>query len=288
MALPFVLNEQGFEKSWKVGAGMRYVGIDLAWGERNTTAVAVLQGQDDPKAGAKLIAFAPALLSDADVLGFCAEHDDGGRYVVGIDAPLLVPNQTGRRPCEATLSRCLRSYEAGPHPANRTLIAQSDGTIRGERLAQAFVQRDIPHTPYLNTLSTPPRAVFEVFPHPAHVVLFDLAKTLKYKARPDRTRDNRIGEMRRYIAYLSDLQTAVPSLTLPPDLWNPLATIEGTIKGTDLKIREDVLDAITCAYITLHRTRFGDEKSAVVGDLKEGYIVTPVTDALRHCFAKPD
>lgn len=265
---------------------MRYVGIDLAWGERNTTAVAVLQGSDDPVQGAALIAIAESLLTDADILQFCDEHDNGGGFVIGIDAPLLVPNATGRRPCEATLSRCLRSFEAGPHPANRTLLAGKDGTIRGERIAQAFVNRDIPHTPYLDTLPHPPRAVFEVFPHPAHVVLFNLTKTLKYKARPNRSREDRLAEMRRYVAYLFALQNADPPLRFAPEVWNPLATIDDTLKGAPLKTREDVLDAITCAYIALYRTRWGDTKSTVVGDLESGYIVTPVTKELRACFSE--
>jgi predicted RNase H-like nuclease len=211
---------------------MRYIGIDLAWGTKNTTAAVVLEGADaNPTTnangvkGAKLTAYADALTDDDSILAFVAAHDDGGGLLVAIDAPTWVPNETGRRPCEALLAQQMRRYDAGPHPANRTLLAAPDGTIRGERLVVALEKQGIAHTPYFlplsldtqhPTLNTSPRACFEVFPHPAHVVLFGLEKTLKYKAKKGGDAASRQAAFRRYAELLGTLQNADPPLEIPP------------------------------------------------------------------------
>lgn len=264
---------------------MRYIGIDLAWGATNTTGVVVLEGADDPAEGATLRAAEEALTDDAAILDFVQAHDDGGGLLVAIDAPLVVPNITGRRPCEAILSRCLRRVEAGPHPSNRSRLAGPDGSIRGERIATAFNLRGIAHTPHLDTLAQPPRACFEVFPHPAHVALWELDKTLKYKAKPRRTRELRVSEFVRYTALLVSLAAFDPPLTLPrnEEIW--WQRDPAFLTPSALKRHEDTLDALTCAYIALYFHRWGDARCAVVGDLENGYIVTPSSPAMRACFA---
>lgn len=264
---------------------MRYIGIDLAWGEKNTTAVVVLEGT--PDAGAAPVAAADALTDDASILSFVDAWDDGAGLLVAIDAPTIVPNETGRRPCEAVISACLRRHEAGAHPSNRSRLAAPDGTIRGERLVAALAERGIAHTPYLAARPEPVRAAFEVFPHPAHVALFGLEKTLKYKAKPGRSLEGRIAEFRRYASLLTALSAADPTLRLPFDggLLAFAARDPGVFgTGAALKRHEDLLDALTCAYVALYRHRWGDEKCPVVGDLTHGYIVTPATGAVRACL----
>jgi predicted RNase H-like nuclease len=255
---------------------MRYIGIDLAWGEKNTTAAVALEGT--PGDGVELVAAADALTDDASVLAFVDAWDDEAGLLVAIDAPTLVPNETGRRPCEAVISACLRRHEAGAHPSNRSRLSAPDGTIRGERLVAALAERGIAHTPYLAARPAPVRAAFEVFPHPAHVALFGLEKTLKYKAKPQRGLEGRLSEFRRYASLLAALSEGDPALRLPTD-GGPLAFAAREpgvfATGTALKRHEDLLDALTCAYVALYRHRWGDERCPVVGDLTHGYIVTP-------------
>src|ERR1700728_5134159 len=87
---------------------MHFVGLDLAWGEKNNTGIAVVD-------------------SDGRLLHVGAGHDDESieaavePYVsddclVAIDAPLIVRNPTGARPCETALNRDFHSFEAGAHP----------------------------------------------------------------------------------------------------------------------------------------------------------------------------
>lgn len=260
---------------------MRYIGIDLAWGAKNTTAAVVLDGA--PERGAVLVAVEEALTSDDAIVALITKHDANDGCFVAIDAPLLVPNETGRRPCEADICRGLRLYKAGAHPANRHLLAGADGTVRGERIVTRLEEQGFHHTPYLDGLPTPARAVFEVFPHPAHVALFHLSRILHYKAKPKRSRETQITEFKRYQTLLSVLSTADPPLRL--DVWETwLNQSAEVLKPAALKRFEDALDALTCAYVALYRHRFGDERCPVVGDLTHGYIVTPATDAMRIGF----
>jgi predicted RNase H-like nuclease len=260
---------------------MRYIGIDLAWGNRNSTAAIALCSA---ASGVEYLAHADTLTDNESIAAFVGACDNGGGLVVAVDAPTRVPNQTGRRPCEGTLSRCMRVHEAGPHPANRALLSDADGNIRGETLVALLAERfGIAHTPYL--VGESPRAVFEAFPHPAHVALFDLAKTLKYKKKTGRHRASRDAEFRRYSTLLVGLAGGDPPLLLTPEsspwLWRDLAEFASEAA---LKRHEDLLDALTCAYVAAYHHRWQGDRCVVVGDTEAGYIVTPATEAMKSCF----
>lgn len=239
----------------------RAIGIDLAWGARATSAAVVLEGRE-------VLAWENALTDDHSILAFVDAQDTGGALAVGIDAPTCVPNLTGRRPCEALLSQAFRRYEAGPHPANRRLLAHADGTIRGERLVAALARRGIVHTPFSGS-----RTCFEVYPHPAHIGLFHLTKTLKYKAKPGRSVESLCGELQRYAALLATLPLEMP----------PWALIDpSSLSATGRKRHEDALDALTCAYVALLYTQ---GKTITVGDMSEGHVVLPDTEEIRLALA---
>ena len=261
---------------------MRYIGIDLAWGTRSTTAVVALTGS---VSGVAYHAHHDALSDNASIVDFvqtCTAGNEGG-LLIAIDAPTLVPNATGRRPCEAVLSCHLRKQEAGAHPANRTLLADANGDVRGEKITALLEARlGVTHTPHLAQSNPVPRAVFEVFPHPAHIALFGLAKTLKYKKKPGRDRLFRNAEFRRYTAFLSALGVGDPPLQMPAEL---LADPQSFATETALKRYEDRLDALTCAYVAAYHHRWHGDKSVVIGDTTSGYIVTPASDALREMVA---
>src|ERR1700753_3352862 len=149
---------------------MHFVGVDLAWGGRNPTGVAVLDAQG------RLVQLG-AVRDDAEVLAALRPYVQRD-CVVGFDAPLVVTNRTGQRPAEAALNRDFRRFEAGAHPANTTKPEFAD-VPRGARLARAMGLDMDPR-------SSGARRAIEVYPHPATVVLFKLARTLKYKAKPGR------------------------------------------------------------------------------------------------------
>ncbi|MBE0447672.1 MAG: DUF429 domain-containing protein [Actinobacteria bacterium] len=105
---------------------MNFVGIDLAWKisniSRNGTGLAAIDG-DGRLVGVGLAA------TDDEILSFVHKHA-GDSCAVGIDAPLIVANESGQRPVE----RLLIVLGTPAYPANRNLFARVYGGIRGEVL----------------------------------------------------------------------------------------------------------------------------------------------------------
>ena len=257
---------------------MRTVGIDLAWGRRNTTAAVALEHQDDD-GSFRVVAEADALTDDESILDFVRQADTGGGLLLGIDAPLDVPNETGERPVEAALRRCFGRYQAGAHPANRRLY---EGDIRGEKLAVRLeAEFDIRNDFHFTPRDPGVRRCLEVFPHPAQVVLFELTRTLKYKAKTGRDLASRQAEFARLVAGLRGLRKQTPSLH-SPDWLEPPAT---GLRGVALKRYEDRLDALVCAYVAAYFWQWGEgDRCTVIGDRETGYVVTPINPALRACL----
>src|SRR5271168_844426 len=108
---------------------MYFAGVDLAWGGRNPTGVAVVD------AHGRLV-HVGAARQDAEILDALRPYVHGD-CLVGFDAPLVVNNPTGQRPAETALNRDFRRFEAGAHPANTGKPEFADGP-RAARLAQAL------------------------------------------------------------------------------------------------------------------------------------------------------
>jgi predicted RNase H-like nuclease len=235
---------------------MHFVGLDLAWGEKNNTGIAVVD-------------------SDGRLLHVGAGHDDESieaavePYVsddclVAIDAPLIVRNPTGARPCETALNRDFHSFEAGAHPANTENPAFK--SPRGARIADAL-------TLDMNPASTSTRRAIEVYPHPATIALFGLEKTLKYKRG---TFEARRHELLHLMTLIEGLDKASPRLRVNHNVsWVELRKrVEAATRPVQIDRDEDPVDAVVCAYVALfsyHRP----EDVTLYGDFATGYIVTP-------------
>ena len=239
---------------------MHFVGLDLAWGERKPTGVAVLD--DDGR-----LLHVSAQATDEAILDAVRPYVEGD-VLVGIDAPLIVTNATGNRPCEAALNRDFARFDAGAHPAN-TGKTEFAGVPRGARIAQAL-GLDI------DPKSRSRRRAIEVYPHPATVALFRLGRTLKYKQKPGRTVDQLRAELLRLMDLLEGLADAeVPLHVHDRDRWKALVTLaESAERKSDLRRAEDQVDAVVCAYVALFAVRRPD-RTTTYGDGASGYIVTP-------------
>jgi predicted RNase H-like nuclease len=248
-----------------------FIGIDLAWSPRNLTGAAVLRGD---AGGAGLIDYG-LLGTDSAIAEYIAQYAGAGPAIVAVDAPLRVPNETGRRPGEAEIGRAFARYQAGAHPANRSRLA-FDGIVRGEALVAALAARGFVHAPEV-AAGALVRQVIEVFPHPAMVALFGLDRTLKYKARPGRSADLRLNEWRRYQDYLGALAQADPPLHGQAAL---IAQDVAALRGRRLKDYEDQVDALMCAYIALYAFRWGAARCRSFGTFEGGCIFTPVPEGM--------
>jgi predicted RNase H-like nuclease len=235
---------------------MHFVGLDLAWGEKKQTGVAVV----DADGRLLQVGIAQDDASIADALGPFTGDD----CLVAIDAPLIVNNPTGYRPAETAYNRDFHKFDAGAYPANTTNPLFNPP--RGAVLAGAL-GLDMDPGSYAR------RRAIEVYPHPATVVLFGLEKTLKYKKGPF---DERQRELLKLMTLIEGLDKATPRLRANRSVaWVELRRrVEAATRRSQLYRDEDPVDAVICAYVALywyHRP----EDVTIYGDYESGYIVTP-------------
>jgi predicted RNase H-like nuclease len=227
-----------------------FVGIDLAWGERSPTGVAVADAR-----GA--LVHLAAATTDADIVAQLAPYT-AEDCLLAVDAPLIVTNPSGNRPCEAALNRDFRAFEAGCHPSNTSQPWFAAGS-RAARLAAAVG-----------------RPAVEVYPHAATVALFGLPKTLKYKQKPGRDVAQLRSELLRLIVLVESLSDADPPLDVRRHpAWAEMRDAVGmATRKSELRRAEDPVDAVVCAYVALFATcRPADVTT--YGDAATGCIVTP-------------
>jgi predicted RNase H-like nuclease len=250
---------------------MRFAGVDLAWGRRSGTGLCVVES------GQALSS--TRLVDDESLLTWLGPHI-GGACLVAFDAPLIVTNPSGRRPCERKISRCFGSAQASAHSSNLGMPSFRDGG-RAARLARSLKLS-------VDPVFTPQMAIsraIEVYPHPATVALFDLPFTLKYKARRGRTLDTRRAAFRELVRLVETLDQADPPLDVTSSpRWAHLAGGVEVAGASELDRLEDELDAYLCAYIALYYWTHGLSRCRVVGDTADGYIVTPVTPQQASCL----
>jgi predicted RNase H-like nuclease len=179
--------------------------------------------------------------------------------VVGVDAPLVICNQTGIRDAERELNKEYRRFHAGCHAAN---------------LGRPFARNVLAFSSRLSTLGFAHGAAMtarqegrfqiEVHPHAATVSLFDLPLIVKYKRG---LRDAKARELRRLRQLmLTQLPLLDPALTLRL----PSIPLRGNLKPV-----EDQIDAVLCAYVAACWWHWAAARNHVFGCNEAGYIVVP-------------
>jgi predicted RNase H-like nuclease/ppGpp synthetase/RelA/SpoT-type nucleotidyltranferase len=238
------------------GGSVHFIGIDLAWGERQPTGLAVLDEE------ARLL-HVSAVRTDDDIVAGLAAYAEGP-CLAAIDAPIVVTNATGSRPAEQQLSRDFRRFDAGTHPSNTGKPEFADGT-RAARVARRLGLDVDPR-------SGRRRRAIEVYPHPATIVLFALPKVLRYKAKPGRDVELLRSELLR-------LMTFVEGVVVTDETWLGLREqVESATRKSELRRVEDQVDAVLCAYLA-HFVEHRPDLVTHYGDAETGYIVTPTLGA---------
>lgn len=239
----------------------RYVGLDLAWGRTARTGVAVLDGSGR-------LVHSSSVRTDDEIDAVLDRHTSGRDVVVAVDAPLVVPNLTGRRLGEALVTRHFGRFHAGAHPSNRGRPHMDP--LRAETLAQRHGWHVDPEIRPASGVSV----AVEVYPHPAMVVLFGLPRVLPYKAKQGRSLQVRQAAWAQLLRHVEDVMG--DTLGLGDDArWASIrAEIAGAERPAVLERLEDEVDAIVCAYLAwLWGTQ--RERMVVLGTVGEGYVVVP-------------
>ena len=246
---------------------MLFVGVDLAWSEKNNSGIALLKSR---KGQIKYL-HSRLVLTDDEILQYIAEKTKETPSLIAIDAPLVVPNEYGQRPADRLITKHFGKYEAGAYPANRQILSKY-GSIRGEEITKLLQASCFTHDPEIKRFEKS-RKFLEVYPHPAMVVLFNLKKTLKYKKRRNRPCEVRLKELKRYQNYLRKLITIPRNIQKTDDI---LSTDVTDMKVKSLKDLEDRIDAIMCAYIAYYCWS-NPNKCKIFGTREDGYILTPIS-----------
>lgn len=216
----------------------RLIGIDLAWSQRNGTGCAELLRE-----GGELTLTRIGIRHSIDEIVKWIDPSDND-WVVAVDAPLVVHNETGRRCADAQASKLYHPYHAGAYPTNLKLLGKDH---RGGQLLKKLKECGgdvVESADHLND----GRLTFETYPHIVMVELFGLKKTIKYKK--GRVACRRCGQRKlaKKIRHHLCCTSANPRLRPNDALDSLLHEPDPILKGRDLKSREDRLDALICAY----------------------------------------
>jgi len=247
-----------------------FIGVDLAWqSDKKDSGIAVLHGDSNGAAFiscstvCKVLGVVEYILANATI-----------NTVVAIDAPLIIKNKVGQRPCENLIGKKFGQYEASALSSNLTLYPDA-GSVQ---VAQMLERNSFLHAPDpVNDKHKGGRWFFEVYPHPAQVVLFHLEKTIKYKKGHTAMKCAGLEVLRQYIK--TKFVQSKPSIYPNESFRNLLTRNLNGLKGKALKHYEDTLDALVCAYLALFYWSWGGEKNELIGNLETGYIINP-TEAL--------
>jgi predicted RNase H-like nuclease len=236
---------------------MRFLGVDFGWTSQ-PSGVAVLDWVD----GVLLPGENTRIDSPQAVAQWALSQLGDGPGMVAIDAPTIIRKPSGMRPCERAIHRHFGRYDAGCYPSNLA----SPFAARTLALSGALLEAGIGHADSIEPRQAG-RYQIEVFPHAASIHLLGLSRILKYKKGRIATRVAALSQFQQLL--LSRLPSLDPSLQ-PPAL-PPVPS-----RGRELKVHEDQLDALLCAYIGAWWWYWGTARTLVLGDAKDGFIVVPV------------
>ena len=246
----------------------RFLGVDLAWREgrddlpANETGVAVLDS-----AGQVLDAGwtrgVPDTLDWANAVA--------GRYdaVMFVDASLVVRNPAGQRRCETQVGQRYGAWRVSAHSTN----------LRSPRLAGVHLLRLAEQAGwrYSDGRAGPPasgRVMSESFPHCTLVGAAELGydrERPRYKRPPRRLpvaqwRPLRAATCDELIRRLGRLATADPPLRLDSHpVTRQLAGEPSPLGDAAYKHREDLIDALLCAWTAALWVRHGLRRCQVLG-----------------------
>lgn len=233
------------------------LGIDLAWGNNNTTAISVAQTR-----GERAIHITDVFYIRNWKEAFNNKIITNLTIGIAIDAPLIINNISGQRHCEILLSKEYGGRGAACHTSNLTLYPNHPGVS----LSQELKNHGFEH------LNCKGKFQVECYPHPALIEIFALDYRLKYKnGRVSERKDGQY-KLSSYIKSLK--QSSVLKLTLSKETMRLLEyDYISSLRGQALKQNEDTLDSIICAYIA--GLFLGGYHSKIFGSVKDGYIFVP-------------
>jgi predicted RNase H-like nuclease len=279
---------------YNVGMGSaRFIGVDLAWRENavdvvaNETGVAVIDGDGR-------ILDAAWTRGVDETLSWAEGAAGDGDAVMFVDAPLVVANMTGQRLCETQVGQTYGRWKVSANTTN--LGSPRLAGVKLLRLARLSGWR------YSDGVSGPPcggRAVSETYPYATLVGAAELGYDIerpRYKRKPRRLpaaqwRTERAANCDILIRRLRLLADADPPLLLRSHpITNELAQQPSPASDLTYKHREDLIEALICAWTASLWVRHGFGRCQVLGlpaDRARGPAATMIVPARPEQRQKP-
>ena len=246
----------------------RFIGVDLAWREgtgdllANETGVAVIDRNGQ-------ILDAGWTRGVKQTIGWADTAAGDGDAVMFADAPLVVSNETGQRLCET---------QAGQRYGRWKVSANTTNTHSPSLAGVQFLrQARLSGWRYSDGSGGPPgagRFVSETYPYATLVGAAELGydtERPRYKRKPPRLRatqwrTERAANCDTLIGRLGHLADADPPLLLQSHpVTKDLAEEPSPVSDAAYKHREDLIDALLCAWTASLWARHGFERCQVLG-----------------------
>jgi len=249
-------------------ADTRFIGVDLAWREgtgdvaANETGVAVIDGDGQ-------VLDAGWTRGAEQTIGWALSVAGDGDAVMFVDAPLVVGNETGQRLCETQVGQRYGRWKVSANTTN--IHSPRLAGVQFLRLAARSGWR------YSDGSGGPPgrgRFVSETYPYATLVGAAELGydtERPRYKRKPPRLpaarwRPERAANCDTLIQRLGRLAGADPPLLLQSHpVTTDLAGQPSPLSDPAYKHREDLIDALLCAWTASLWARHGLGRCQVLG-----------------------
>jgi predicted RNase H-like nuclease len=250
------------------------VGFDSAWTDNEKAPGAICAVR---QVGSEIQSVRePRLVNFNAALAFIRSvYDPDGVTIIGFDQPTIVPNDTGCRPVERAVGSLVSWLGGGVQPANRGRARMFDKSAP----VWKFLDK-------LKAIEHPERArtekvglfILEVFPA---LALASMNPKFFGRLAGPRYNPNR----RRTFSMESWVAVAETACSVARRLnYEPVADWCSDLKllNSPRKSDQDKLDSIICMLVAACWRSDPRPQMAIVGDLSNGYIITPISEPVRE------
>lgn len=234
----------------------RFLGLDLGKTPRDEGGGVALEMDEH---GLRVLS-AETLRTHEDTLRWVTRQRGRQRCVMAINAPLIVENTGGSRPCDRQLQEHFATYRIDEYANN--IVSASHPRTMGKALARMGFD--------LNPTAEGDRLI-ETHTQAAQILLFGLTRPVRLKNGPIGSRKDSVARMRDLVVN----QLGDPGFVRSPELDAMLSASLPDLNGTRLGELESKLEALLCAYIAAFLGIRGPDACAMLGDLQRGYILLP-------------
>lgn len=240
---------------------IRYLGLDLGWTPRDSSGGVVLEPGEN---GTLTVLAADSLRAHEDVLRWVSRHRQRALTTVAFNAPVVVENMNGSRPCDRMLLEHFARYRIDEY-ANNTISASHPRTM-----AKALQRMGFDVDPNAET-----DRLVETHGAAAQVMLLGVERPVRLKTGPMGSRKDAVARMRDLVVERLMSSEAVLRLQVTPPLEQLLDAHLPDLNGSRLGEVEERLEALLSAYVAAWLGQLGAETCAFLGDLDSGYILLP-------------